>query len=61
MANELDVARAQLERTIADNLEVAISNFHIATGTFPRRIAIELGALVHVNNIEMPRITVKAE
>ena len=61
MANELDLARAQLQCTVAECLLPAIHGFHTATGKFPRSITVQLGELVHVNNVETPRITVKVE
>lgn len=61
MTNNLDVARGLMERTIARNLQAAIQDFYAATGAFPRRVTVELGELIHINNVEMPRITVKVE
>ena len=50
-----------MKRQIDDCLQLALMHFHVVTGEFPKRIAIELGELIHRNGVEMPNMTISIE
>lgn len=59
--NDVERATKILERSIKSCVELGLTHFNFATGSFPKNITVELGALVHVNNVEMPKVAVTVE
>lgn len=56
--NDVERAMKTLEQSIQSCVELGLTHFSIAAGSFPKNITVKLGALVHVNNVEMPKVTV---
>jgi hypothetical protein len=59
--NDVERATKVLEQSIKYCVELGLTHFKTATGGFPKSISVELGALLHVNNVEMPKVTVSIE
>jgi hypothetical protein len=59
--NDVEKATETLEQSIQSCVELGLTHFKTATGRFPKSINVELGALVHVSNIEMPQVTISIE
>jgi hypothetical protein len=61
LMNDFQRAKKTLEQSIKSCVELGLSHFQTASGSFPQRITVELGALADVNNIEIPKVTVSVE
>jgi hypothetical protein len=59
--NDVERATKILEQSIKSCVELGLTHFKTAAGSFPKSVTVELGALVHVNNVEMPKVTVTVE
>jgi hypothetical protein len=58
MRNAIEDVKNLMRMTIEDCVRQCLYRYHTATGEFPRTINVTLGELVHVNNVEAPKVTV---
>jgi hypothetical protein len=58
---DIEIAQRTLQQSIKSCVELHLTHFKTATSTFPKSITVELGPLVHVNNVEMPKVAIRVE